>query len=92
MIEGAVFAERLAVVSGQGDDRAWALRAYAAEQLPELFEIVQIRRTPCGKCGGTGQIKHASIRGLKALGGGHEWKQTCPRCYGAREDRGIGYR
>jgi len=77
---------------GDVQTRSTWLRAYAAESLPELFEVVSIRETPCNKCGGTGQVKHASIRGLKALGGGHEWRQTCPRCYGARVDRGIGYR
>jgi len=53
---------------------------------------VSVRETPCETCGGTGQVKHTSIRGLKALGGRHDWKETCPRCYGARVDRGIGYR
>jgi len=70
---------------------AW-LRAMAVEKLPELFEVVQIRRTPCKACGGTGQVKKSSVNGLRALGGRHDWKETCPRCFGAGEDRGIGYK
>ena len=70
---------------------AW-LRAYAAEKLPQIFEVVTVRQTPCGKCGGKGQVKHSSVRGLEALGGAHEWHQTCPRCFGAGRDRGIGYK
>lgn len=70
--------------------RATWLKAYAAERLPDLFEIVQIRMTPCEKCGGTGQVKHMSIRAL--ADGRHEWMETCPRCFGAGEDRGVGYR
>jgi len=79
---------------GYGDvqSRSTWLRAYAAENLPELFEIVTIRETACGTCGGTGRVKHMSIRGLEALGGRHEWYQTCPRCFGARVDRGVGYK
>jgi len=77
---------------GDVQTRSTWLRAYAAENLPELFEVVSVRETPCETCGGTGQVKHTSIRGLKALGGRHDWKETCPRCYGARVDRGIGYR
>ena len=64
----------------------------AVEKLPDLFEVVQIRRTPCAACGGTGAVKKSSVRGLNALGGRHDWKETCPRCFGAAEDRGIGYR
>jgi len=75
-------------VSGRS---AW-LRALAAEKVPDLFEVVQIRKTPCITCGGTGKVKKTSIVGLKALGGGHEWKETCPRCFGAGHDRGIGYK
>ena len=70
---------------------AW-LRAYMAEKLPEIFEVVTVRETPCEKCGGKGQVKHASIRGLQALGGKHEWNQRCPRCYGSGRDRGIGFK
>jgi len=70
---------------------AW-LRAYAAEKLPGIFEVVTVRVTPCAKCGGTGQVKHSSVRGLEALGGAHEWRQTCPRCFGAGRDRGIGFK
>ena len=72
--------------------RSTFLKAYAAERLPELFEVVWIRHKPCEKCGGRGQIKHMSLRSLKALGGKHEWWETCPRCYGAKEDRSVAYR
>ncbi len=72
--------------------RSTWLKAYAAERNPDLFEVVSIRNTPCEKCGGKGQVKHMSLRGLKALNGGHEWWETCPRCFGAREDRSVIYR
>ena len=72
--------------------RSTWLKAYAAERNPELFEVVSIRTTPCSKCGGKGQVKHVSLRGLKALSGGHEWWETCPRCFGAREDRAVTYK
>jgi len=70
---------------------AW-LRALAVEKLPDLFEVIQIRRSPCITCGGTGVVKKSSVTGLRALGGKHEWRETCPRCFGARYDRGIGYK
>ena len=77
---------------GDVTNRSSWLKALAAEKQPDLFEIVSIRRTACSYCGGTGQVKKSSIKGLKALGGRHDWKETCPRCYGAAHDRGIGYR
>ncbi|MEM8883407.1 MAG: hypothetical protein AAGD14_05030 [Planctomycetota bacterium] len=77
---------------GDVQSRSTWLKAYAAEQLPELFEVVTIRESKCQKCGGRGVVDKSSVKGLKALGGGHNWKETCPRCYGARVDRGIGYR
>jgi hypothetical protein len=72
--------------------RANFLRAYAAEHLPELFEVVQVRIKPCEKCGGTGKTGHVSPRGLLARGGRHSWQQRCPRCFGALADRSVGYR
>jgi tetratricopeptide (TPR) repeat protein len=72
--------------------RSTWLKAYAAERLPDLFEIVQVRITPCERCGGKGAVKKTSLKGLQALNGGHEWFETCPRCFGAREDRGLAYR
>jgi tetratricopeptide (TPR) repeat protein len=70
---------------------AW-LRAYAAEKLPGLFEVVSVRKTACHRCGGSGQVKQGSIHGIRELGGAHEWMENCPRCFGAGHDRGIGYR
>jgi len=79
---------------GYGDvqTRSTWLKAYAAEKLPELFEVVTVRETACEKCGGTGVVQHTSVRQLKSVGNGHSWKQTCPRCYGAGKDRAIGYK
>ncbi len=68
------------------------LRAYAAERNPKLFEVISVKLTACEKCDGSGRIKQVSLRGLNALSGGHEWFQTCPRCYGARNDRVVVYR
>ena len=70
--------------------RATFLKAYAVEKMPELFEVVQVRVTPCKTCGGTGTVRKASVNSLE--GTGHQWKEICPRCFGAREDRAIGYR
>ncbi len=67
---------------------AW-LKAYAAERV-SLFEVVQVTTTPCERCGGTGQVTKTSAAQL--LDGRHEWQERCPRCFGARTDRGIGYR
>ena len=72
--------------------RSTWIKAYAAERLPDLFEVVWIRHKACDKCGGRGQVKHMSLRGLRALGGKHEWWELCPRCYGAKEDRSVAYR
>jgi len=69
--------------------RASWLKAYAAERL-DLFEVVQVNTTPCDRCGGTGQVTKMSLTPL--ADGRHEWQERCPRCYGACEDRGIGYR
>jgi tetratricopeptide (TPR) repeat protein len=69
--------------------RANWLKAYAAERL-KLFEIVMVRNTPCDRCGGTGSVRKMSLKALPD--GRHEWMETCPRCYGAREDRAVGYR
>ena len=58
-------------------------RAVSGEQpLPDLILVD----------GGKGQVKHVSIRGLRALGGKHEWWELCPRCFGAREDRSVAYK
>jgi len=70
--------------------RSTFLKAYGAERLPELFEVVQIRHTPCIRCGGQGTVRIFSFRSTRA--GKHEFRQTCPRCFGAKEDRGVGYR
>jgi tetratricopeptide (TPR) repeat protein len=72
--------------------RASWLKAYAAETL-DLFEVERTTQTACERCGGTGQIRKWSAQGLKALGaGGNDWKERCPRCFGACIDRGVGYR
>ena len=70
--------------------RATFLKALAVEQLPDLFEVVQVRVTPCRTCGGTGRVKKMSVNSLESTG--HEWHEICPRCFGAREDRAVGYR
>ncbi len=69
--------------------RASWLKAYAAERI-DLFEVVQVNPTPCERCGGTGQVTRMSLIALPD--GRHEWQERCPRCYGACDDRGIGYR
>jgi hypothetical protein len=69
--------------------RATWLKAYAAERL-DLFEVVSIKSTDCERCGGRGQVRKMSFTSVKA--GQHEWKVTCPRCFGAGIDRGVGYR
>jgi hypothetical protein len=69
--------------------RASWLKAYAAERI-DLFEVVQVNNTPCDRCGGTGQVTRMSLTALPD--GRHEWQERCPRCFGACEDRGIGYR
>jgi tetratricopeptide (TPR) repeat protein len=65
------------------------VKAYAAERL-DLFEVVQVNNTPCERCGGTGQVTKSSLTAL--ADGRHEWQERCPQCYGACEDRGVGYR
>jgi hypothetical protein len=65
------------------------LKAYAAERI-DLFEVVMVNPTPCDRCGGTGQVTRSSVNALPD--GRHEWQERCPRCFGACEDRGIGYR
>ena len=72
------------------ETRGAFLRAYAAERTPELFEVVEVRTRECGKCGGTGQIRHVSVKQLQD--GRHEWKQVCPRCFKARLERSVAYR
>jgi len=72
-----------------GNTRAAWLKAYAAERI-DLFEVVQVNSTPCDRCGGTGQVTRSSLNALPD--GRHEWQERCPRCFGACEDRGIGYR
>jgi tetratricopeptide (TPR) repeat protein len=69
--------------------RASWVKAYAAERL-DLFEVVTVNPTPCERCGGTGQVTKSSLNALQD--GRHEWQERCPRCFGACEDRGIGYR
>ena len=83
---------------GDAGPRGSFLRAYAAERLPRLFEMVQVKTPACESCGGKGQVKHMSVHPLSSLGGsagngaGHEWFQRCPRCFGAKHDRVVGYR
>jgi tetratricopeptide (TPR) repeat protein len=70
--------------------RSTFLKAFGAERLPHLFEVVQIRHTPCTRCGGKGSVRIFSFRSNAQ--GKHTHRQTCPRCFGAKEDRGVGYR
>ncbi len=65
--------------------QAW-MRAYAAERLEDIFEIVGVAHRDCSKCGGTGRIKFLSLRNSK------QWKEVCSRCHGGRTDRAIKYR
>jgi tetratricopeptide (TPR) repeat protein len=76
-------------VYDDANTRASWLKAYAAERL-DLFEVVQVNPTPCERCGGTGQVTKMSLRALPD--GRQEWQERCPRCFGACDDRGIGYR
>jgi hypothetical protein len=57
-----------------------------------MFEVERTTQTPCERCGGTGQVTKWAAQGLKALGGQNEWQERCPRCFGACNDRGVGYR
>ena len=72
-----------------GQTQASWIKAYAAERL-DLFEVVQVNMTPCSRCGGTGQVSKWSPQALPD--GRHEWEERCPQCFGACEDRGVGYR
>ena len=69
--------------------RATWLKAYAAERL-DLFKVVRITTRDCERCGGTGRVRKLSFQSL--ADGRHEWKETCPRCFGAAQDRGVAYR
>jgi len=75
---------------GDQGTRGSYLKAYAAERLPKLFEIVTVRLRDCPGCGGTGSTKHSSVNPLP--GGGHDFRVTCRRCYGAKRDRAVAYR
>ncbi|MDH3591033.1 MAG: hypothetical protein OER88_04095, partial [Planctomycetota bacterium] len=69
------------------------LRAYAAECVPELFEVVMVKLRDCDRCGGKGQLTHQSLKGNKNLsGGGHYWQDWCPLCFGAAKQRSVQYR
>ena len=72
-----------------GIQKNW-LKAYAAERLPQFFEVVMVRNADCDRCGGTGKRKVGSLTPVD--GGKHSWKETCPRCFGAGKDRSVGYR
>ncbi len=65
------------------------MKAFAAERL-KIFEVVMVRNSHCTRCGGTGRVKKGSVNALED--GRHEWKETCPRCYGAGEDRAVAYK
>ncbi len=69
--------------------RATMLKAYAAERV-KLFEVVYVRNTACERCGGKGVVTKSSVNAV--ADGRHQWRQTCPRCYGAKYDRGIAYK
>jgi tetratricopeptide (TPR) repeat protein len=87
--------------SVRGDPEAWWsrycdvstrstwMKAYAAERL-DIFEVLRVTTEDCPACGGTGQVKKASF--TQVAGGKHEWSENCPRCFGARQERGVGYR
>jgi len=66
------------------------LKAYAAERLPETFVVVMVNNRDCERCGGTGQVKKMSMQAVEGVG--HEWMEVCPRCFGACQDRAVGYR
>jgi len=65
------------------------LKAFVAER-SDLFEVVQVNQEECERCGGSGLVTKWSPTAL--ADGRHEWKELCPRCFGAKVDRGIGYR
>jgi tetratricopeptide (TPR) repeat protein len=66
------------------------LSAFAVERLPDLFEVVRVRFENCSRCGGRGVITRAAFDAARTAG--HEWKQLCPRCFGAKRDRIVAYR
>jgi tetratricopeptide (TPR) repeat protein len=66
------------------------LKAFMAEELSDIFEIVRIHHTDCQRCGGTGRVRKMSL--TQTASGKHEWKELCPRCFGARQERHIAYR
>ena len=70
--------------------RSTFLKAYAAERL-ELFEVVDVRMTPCERCGGRGQVRHMSFTSV-GKASKHEWVEVCPRCWGNKQDRAVAYR
>ncbi len=70
--------------------RASFLRALAAEKLTDIFEMMSVRTSGCLSCGGSGQVRKQSMSEVKGVG--HEWSELCPRCFGAREDRGVAFR
>jgi tetratricopeptide (TPR) repeat protein len=73
--------------------RSSFLRAYAAEKLPRLFEVVRVRYSACAACGGSGQVKRSSVRQVRTVrGNSHEWMENCPRCFGCGRDRAVAYR
>jgi tetratricopeptide (TPR) repeat protein len=86
----------------RGDPEAWwnanpgltgrtaFLSAFAVERLPDLFEVVRVRFENCSHCGGRGVVARAT-HDTRATAG-HEWKELCRRCYGAKRDRIVGYR
>jgi tetratricopeptide (TPR) repeat protein len=66
------------------------LKAYMAEELSDIFEVVRVHHTDCQKCGGTGRVRKMSL--TPTASGKHEWKELCPRCFGARQERHVAYR
>ncbi|MHC4938298.1 MAG: tetratricopeptide repeat protein [Planctomycetota bacterium] len=72
--------------------RSTVMRAYAAEKLPELFELVRVKYKPCIGCGGNGTRKQSSVRSVRALGNKHAWLEKCDRCWGCGRDRVVAYR
>jgi len=70
--------------------RSGFLKAFAAERLPALFEVLRVRTVPCERCGGEGRVTKMSFIGRPGVG--NEWLETCPRCHGVGEDRSVAYR
>jgi len=76
------------------DDRSLRksfLKAWSAEHLPDLFEIVQVYPHDCPRCGGRGKVKHMSFQSV-GRAGQHEWWETCPQCWGNCQERAVAYR